>query len=180
MATPNPPQTSSSPSPEETPPPSPHRLDAVDAGPSWSTDAPSAPDPSAAEPSDTPSTGSGVKLSKAGLRTVIGTGFRQACRLLAAFAADEAERASGVWAPDAEDIADISGPAANIVYRRLPDDAKGGDVIDVIGLGMALVAYVGKNLQWRAQLRAVRQQQELAGINVDQAEPNPYTAGGGF
>jgi hypothetical protein len=181
MATPNPPQTSSSPSPEETPPSSPHRLDAADAGPSWSTDAPSAPDPSAAEPSDTPSTGSGVKLSKAGLRTVIGTGFRQACRLLAAFAADEAERASGVWAPDAEDIADISGPAANIVYRRLPDDAKGGDVIDVIGLGMALVAYVGKQLQWRAQLRAVRQQQELAGVNVDQAaEPNQYTAGGGF
>lgn len=186
---PTPSQTSSSPSPQETPLQSPHPDEAA-AAPSWSTDAPSDPGPSGAAPSDTPLSGSGAKLSKAGLKTVIGTGFRQACRLLAAFAADETERASGVWSPDAEDIEDISRPAANIVYRRLPDDAKGGDVIDVIGLGMALVAYVGKNLQWRAQVRAIRQQQETAGINVDQAatvhpgetlgSAPQYTAGGGF
>jgi hypothetical protein len=189
---PTPSQTSSSPSPEGTPSPSPHPLDADGAGPSWSTDAPSAPDLSAVERSDTLSTGSGAKLSKAGLKTVVGTGFRQACRLLAAFAADEVERAAGVWSPDPEDIEDIARPATSLIYRRLPDEAKGGDAIDLIGLGMALVAYVGKNLQWRAQVRAVRQQQEAAGINVEAVDPGQavspaeffertrHTAGGGY
>lgn len=146
--------------------PSPSLSQGEDA-PSWSTSGSSDVGGSPAAPSDTPSTGSGVKLSKAGLKAAVGTGFRQACRLLAAFAADETERVSGVWAPDPEDVEDVSRPAANLIYRRLPDEAKSGDVVDVIALGMALVAYVGKNLQWRAHVRSAQQLGEPTGVHFD-------------
>jgi hypothetical protein len=146
----------------------------------WSTSDPSGPSPSAAEPGDTPSTGKGLTLSKAGLRTVVGTTFRQTTRLLAAVVADQQERELGVWAPDAEDIDDVSKPAANIIYRRLPDDAKGGDVIDLIALGLALIGYLAKSFGMRAHVRAIRQQQEAAGITVEQPEPAPTFPGGGF
>ena len=142
---------SSSPSPQDSSP-SPSQTSGPDAPP-WSTDAPDDPSSGLAEPSDTLSTGSSVKLSKLGLRTALGTGFKQVCRVLAAFVAIEEERQLGVWEPDAEDVADVSRPAANIVYRRLPDDAKSGDVIDLFALGLAVVAYFGKNLQQRAAVR---------------------------
>lgn len=179
---PSPSQTSSSPSPEATPSPTLDPLDADEAAPSWSTDAPSAPDPSGAEPGDIRSTGRELRLSKAGLKAAVGTGFRQVCRAVAAFVADEEERALGVFTPDAEDVEDVARPAANIVYRRLPDQAKGGDVIDIMALGLALVGYLGKSLGRRAQLRTVRQLQEAQGITVDQAaEAGPhYSAGGGY
>jgi hypothetical protein len=174
------PLSSSSTSPEENPLPSPPPSD-VDAAPSWSTDAPSGPSPSAeSAPGDTPSTGKGFTLSKAGLRTVVGTTFRQTTRLLAAILADQQERQLGVWAPDAEDIDDVSKPAANLIYRRLPDEAKGGDVIDLALLGLALLGYVTKSLGMRNELRAIRQQQETAGINVEAETPAPTFPGGGF
>jgi hypothetical protein len=56
------------------------------------------------------------------------------------------------------------------VYRRLPDDAKGGDVIDLFALGLAVVGYVGKALARRAELRTVMQLQEAAGIDVTNGE----------
>ena len=136
---------------------------------SWSTDAAdSASGPAPDEPSGIPSIGSGVKLSKAGLRAGLGVGFRQVCKVVAAFVADQEQREAGLWAPDGEDVHDVSAPAANIVYRRLPDDAKGGDVIDLFALGLALVGYVGKNLALRAELRTLRQLQEAQGIQPEQ------------
>lgn len=119
------------------------------------------------ESSDTPSIAKGVKLSKAGLRTGLGTGFRQICKLVAAFIADQEERELGLWQPDPDDVDDIAAPAANIVYRRLPDEARGGDVIDIMALGLAVAGYVGKNLQHRAQIRAVRRLQAAQGITVE-------------
>jgi hypothetical protein len=180
-ANPSPPSSSST-SPEESPLPSQPLADA-DAAPSWSTDEPTVHSLSAESgPGDTPSTGKGLTLSKAGLRTVVGTTFRQTTRLLAAVVADQQERELGVWAPDAEDIDDVSKPAANLIYRRLPDEAKGGDVIDLIALGLALVGYLAKSLGMRAQVRAIRQQQEAAGITVTDAEATapPTFPGGGF
>jgi hypothetical protein len=134
----------------------------------WSTDEPdSLPSLDAPESSDTPSTkGSGVKVSKAGLRTGIGAGFRSVCKLVASFVADQEERELGLWTPDEDDVADISAPAANIVYRRLPEEARGGDVVDIMALGLALAGFVGKNLQHRAQIRAVRRLQAAQGIEV--------------
>lgn len=174
------PLSSSSTSPEETLLPSQPPGD-VDAGRSWSTDEPTVRSLSAeSEPGATPSTGKGFTLSKAGLRTVVGTTFRQTTRLLAAVVADQQERELGVWAPDAEDIDDVSKPAASIIYRRLPDDAKGGDIIDLIALGLALVGYLAKSLSYRANVRAIRQQQEAAGINVEAETPAPTFPGGGF
>lgn len=161
---------SSSPSPEDSSSPSPSQNGAPDAPP-WSTDAPADPSSGPDAPGDTPSTGSGVKLSKAGLRAALGTGFRQACRVLAGFVAIEEERELGVWTPDEEDIADVSRPATNIVYRRLPDDAKGGDVIDLFALGLALAAYLGKNLQRRAIVRTHLQMQAEQGIDMSGQAP---------
>ncbi|WP_158761731.1 hypothetical protein [Streptomyces sp. NRRL S-146] len=135
----------------------------------WSTDTPgSASGPAPGESSDTPSSGSGVKLSKAGLRAALGVGFRQVCRTVASFVADQDQREAGLWTPDDDDVKDVSTPAANIVYRRLPDEAKGGDVIDLFALGLALVGYVGKNLALRAELRTLRQLQEAQGIQPEQ------------
>lgn len=96
--------------------------------------------------------------------------------MVAAFVADEQERELGVWAPDTEDVEDVARPATNIVYRRLPDEARGGDVIDIMALGLALAGYVGKSLSRRAQLRAIRDLQAAQGIDVsaesiNEAEP---------
>lgn len=136
---------------------------------SWSTDAPDAGSgPAPGESSDTPSSGSGVKLSKSGLRAALGMGFRKACLVVASVISDQEQREAGLWVPDDEDVKDVSTPAANIVYRRLPDEAKGGDVIDLFALGLALVGYVGKNLAYRAELRTLRQLQEAQGITPEQ------------
>jgi hypothetical protein len=180
-ANPSPPSSSST-SPEESPLPS-QPLDDADAVPSWSTDAPSDPSPSAESGlGGILSSGKELKLSKAGLRTAVGIAFRQTTRLLAVFVADQQERQLGVWAPDAEDVEGVARPAANIIYRRLPDDAKGGDVIDLLALGLALIGYLGTSLGMRAEVRAIRRQQEAAGINVTDAEATapPTFPGGGF
>jgi hypothetical protein len=135
----------------------------------WSSDASAdLSSPAPAESSDTPSTGKAPKLSKAGLRVGLGIGFRQLCKVAAAFIADQEQREAGVWTPDQEDVADVAEPAANLVYRRLPDDAKSGDLIDLFALGTALVAYVAKNLQHRAELRTLRQLQAAQGIQPEE------------
>lgn len=149
----------------------------------WSTDAPLDPSgPVPGEPSDTPSSGKGVKLSKAGLRAGLGVGFRQVCKVVAAFIADQDQREAGVWTPDEDDVHDVSAPAANIVYRRLPDDAKGGDVIDLFALGLAVVGYVVKNLQHASEIRTLRQLQAAqGGVQAPDEQPAAATfPGGGF
>src|SRR6266571_2354288 len=83
------PPPSSSPS-QDSSPPSPPPVDG-DAAPSWSTDAPSDPSPSAAESGGTRSTGRELKLSKAGLKAGIGAAYRQACTMVAAVAATDLE-----------------------------------------------------------------------------------------
>lgn len=147
----------------------------------WSSDGtPDLPSPDPAASSDTPSSGSGVKLSKAGLRTGLGVGFRQVCKLAAAFLADQEAREAGVWTPDEEDVKDVADPAASLVYRRLPDDAKSGDMIDLFALGMALVGYVGKNLQQAREIRALRQLQAAQGMpGPEESGPVPTFPGGG-
>lgn len=183
------PESPSSPTPSPTPAPatsasslfapipsSPRSSSETDASPNqppaadeatWSTAAPADPYSSAPDaPSDTPSTGSDLRVSKAGLRTAIGSGFRSVCRVVAAFVADEEERQLGVWAPDDEDVQDVARPATNIVYRRLPDEARGGDVIDLMALALALAGYVGKSLSRRAQVRMIRNLQAQQGIDV--------------
>lgn len=137
--------------------------------PDWSRDGvagPPSPDHSAS--SEHPSTGSGPKLSKAGLRAVAGVGFRKACRVLAAFLADQEMRDAGVWTPDEQEVKDVAEPTASLVYRRLPDDAKSGDVIDLFALGLAIVGYVGRNLAEARELRTARHLQAVQGIQADE------------
>jgi hypothetical protein len=138
---------------------------------SWSDGPLFPPSPDPAESSDTPSSGGkGVKLSKAGLRAGLGVGFKQICKVVAAFIADQEQREAGVWTPDEDDVHDVSAPAANIVYRRLPDDAKGGDLIDLFALGLAVVGYVVKNVQYAAELRTLRQLQAAQGIQREESQ----------
>lgn len=170
-----PPQPKSLPSLSSTSDPGQAPADSLPADPNWSTSDSEPSDPGPGATSDTPSTGSGVKLSKSGLRTGIGTGFRQVCKLVAAYLADEEERELGVWTPDPDDVEDISRPAANIVYRRLPDEARGGDLIDIVALGLALAGYVGKNLRHKQQIRTVRQLQAAQGISVSSEGVNAPT-----
>jgi hypothetical protein len=180
-----PPPPSSSPSPQTSPPPPSPLPDVAAAPTSWS-DAPSDLSPSGAEPSDTPSTGSngGFKLSKAGLKTGVGAGFRQVTKLLSAFVGTALEREQGVWTPDPEDVEDVAKPATAIIYRRLPDDAKSNDVIDLLAVALALAGYFGKALGRRAELRAAVAQYEQQGINVHEQEQEPggipRYPGGGF
>ena len=160
--------SSSVPSPssttEETATETPNPLPGDDtAAPTWSTDAPSAAPPPEAEPSGILSIGRSGRVSKAGIRTAIGGGVRRLCRLVAVFAADEEERALGLWAPDPEDIEDIAEPAANLVYRRVPEEARGGDALDLIQLALAVAGYVGKNVQRRSLIRAHRLAAQVAG-----------------
>lgn len=162
---------SSDPSPssttEETPPTQSQPPADGTAEPTWSTDAPPSDQASAAESSDTLSIGKGGRVSKAGLRAAVGTGFRQVCKLIAIVAAAEEERQYGLWQPEPDDIEDVARPVTNLVYRRLPEEARGGDAIDLIALGLALAGYVGKNLQRRAVLRAYLQE------NGGGASPEP-------
>jgi len=160
---------SSSRTPEDSSTPSPSPTDGPD-GPSSSTERPADPLSGPASPSDTPSTGKGLKLSKAGLRAGIGTLFRQTTRLFAAVVAIEAEREYGVWEPDPDDIDDVAHPTTNLIYRRLPDDAKGGDLIDLLALALAIGAYMQKNLQRRAVVRTHLRMQAEQGIDVTGGE----------
>lgn len=164
------PRTESAPSPTSDPTPEPTSPAETPAEATWSTSASAAPAPAPAEPSDTPSTGrSSGRVTKAGLRIAVGGGFRRVARLVAVFAADEVERGYGLWAPNDDEVQDIAEPAANLIYRRLPDEARGGDTIDVIQLGLGLVAYVGRQLQLRVALRHLRNGDQ------DQAEPTGDT-----
>jgi hypothetical protein len=163
------PDSAPSPSSTSDPSPSPNRPDDADEAPISSTDAPPAETGPQAEPSGILSIGKAGRVSKAGLRTAIGGGVRRLCRLVAVYAATEEERNFGVWQPDPEDIEDIAEPAANLVYRRVPEEARGGDILDLFQLGLAVAGYVGKNLQRRAQLRTALNLQAAQGINVTES-----------
>lgn len=166
-----PPATSPSPSSPTTPSPNSPPDDA--AGPTSSTSGTPGRPPGADESSATLSTGSGssVRISKAGLRTAIGAAFRQGCRLIAVFAATtDLQRETGLWWPDDDDVQDVAAPAANLIYRRVPEEARGGDTLDLIQLGLALAGYVGKQLQRRAYLQQVEALTATAGETPAPAE----------
>ncbi|MEU0788030.1 hypothetical protein ABZ341_41690 [Streptomyces sp. NPDC006173] len=136
--------------------------------PAWSTDATDESGPVLDEPSSTPSTekGGGLKVSKIAIRAAIGGGFRQLAKVLGAYLATELEREAGVWTPDDEDVKDISTPAASLLFRRIPDVAKTGDVVDLFSLGSAITAYVAKNMRQRKVVRTAVELQALQGIDV--------------
>jgi hypothetical protein len=80
---------------------------------------------------------------------------------VSAIAATATEREFGVWQADPEDVEGIAHPATRIIWRRLPDDAKGSDVVDLLGLALSLAAYVGKNFVRRAEIRGAIERGEI-------------------
>jgi hypothetical protein len=161
---------SSPPSNSETDPsPSPSPAEGDEWG-HWSSDGTPEFGPAPDAPSDTPSTGRGLQVSKAGLRAAVGSGFRSVCRVVAAFVADEEARQLGIWTPDDDDVQDVARPLTNIVYRRLPDEARGGDVIDLMALGLAVAGYVGKSLSRHRQLQTMRALQAAQGVDVQEEQ----------
>jgi hypothetical protein len=81
--------------------------------------------------------------------------------MVSAMAATPTEQEHGVWRADPEDVEGIAQPATRIIWRRLPDDAKGSDAVDLIGLALSLAAYVGKNVMRRAEIRGAIQRGEI-------------------
>jgi hypothetical protein len=119
------------------------------------------------DPSDTPSTGKGgpAVISKDGFQTAVTRGVAMASRLVHRFAATPAEQEYGLWLADGDDLQDIAGPAASLVWRRIPAEARSSDLVDVIQLGFALFGYVSKNFAHRQDIR----RQLAAGQLVDAA-----------
>jgi hypothetical protein len=109
--------------------------------------------------SGTPSTGSPV--SRAGLRSVLRGAVRTVTNAVASIAADASEQQYGLWRADRDDVDGMSEPAARILYRKLPEEARDSDALDLFGLGLALAAYIGKNLKRKAALRALRETGQL-------------------
>lgn len=139
-------------------------LEAVTEGapPSSTTDLSDALGPGPVLPSGTPSTDNPnkpAKLNRASLRgyarkAIVAAGkFAQARLTLP----DSPERMEGMWVPDDDDVNDIANPVAGLVARRLPQRAGGvianPDVEDGITLFLAVVAYVGKQLERRDRVR---------------------------
>lgn len=145
-----------------------HDADAVD--PSLSTDEPPFQTDPPSESGGILSIGKSGKVSRAGLRTAIGGGFRRVCKLIAILAADEEERMIGLWRADDEDVEDISAPAASLIYRRLPDAARGSDAMDFLQLGLGLIGYVGKNVKLRSEFRARRRLQDAYNITPEDGQ----------
>lgn len=117
----------------------------------------------------TPSTGDSAPAgpsptTKSGIRAVCRQAVKQVTSLAAGYLARNQEEADhDLWKADDDDLTDISSPAARLIYRRLPDDAKAGsDPIDLLQLTVAVAGYVAKNLQLRGRLRAAKQLDEAA------------------
>jgi hypothetical protein len=94
---------------------------------------------------------------------------------LATIAADEVEKEYGLWRADPDDVEGIAAPAARLVYRRLPDEAKGTDALDIFQLGLAVAGYLAKQLHRRAALRQLRATGQLQDQPADSG-PAPATA----
>lgn len=161
---PSPSPSSSSESPSSSLPP-------ADEAPTWSAgfeDTAETSGPS--ESSDTPSTGSGISVSKAGLRAAIGRGLRTVTGVVNRIASSPLEAEFDVWKADDEDVRDISDPASRVIWRRVPAEARTGDMVDLVVLGLAVLGYVAKSLDRRA---TVRQMQHV----VETAQADPAAAG---
>lgn len=138
------------------------------AGPSWSADfaGSEATSPSRDESSDTPSTGS-LTVSRAGLRAAIGQGLRTVTRVVSRIAARSPEEQQfGVWKADHEDVEAISTPAARVIWRRLPEEARSSDTVDLVVLALAVIGYVAKNVDLKWELAKARAQGQL--VDIDQ------------
>lgn len=102
--------------------------------------------------------------TKSGIRAVCRQAVKQITGLASGYLARSQEEADhDLWKADDDDLTDISSPASRLIYRRLPDDAKGGsDPIDLLQLAVAVAGYVAKNLQLRGRLKAANQLDEAA------------------
>ena len=113
--------------------------------------------------SDAPATPS--PTTKAGIRAVCRQAIKTVTGLASGFLTRDQEEADhGLWVADEDDLTDISNPASRLIYRALPEDAKGGsNPIDLLQLGVAIAGYVAKNLQIRSRIRAQYQLDQADG-----------------
>lgn len=164
-----PPSPSSSTSPNS---PSPSSQDDDAAAPTWSGDFEASAETSApSSSSDTPSTGSGISVSRAGLRAAIAQGIRTVTGVVCRVAATPLEQSFNVWRADDEDVRDISGPASRMIWRRVPPEARNSDTVDLVVLGLALIGYVAKAMDNRYDVRRKAAAGELPGQTAPAAAP---------
>lgn len=142
--------------------PSSPRPDVASEEPAWSNDFVDSATSGPSESSDTPSTGSGISVSKAGLRAAIGRGIRTVTGVVNRIASTPLEADFDVWRADDEDVRDISDPASRVIWRRVPAEARTGDMVDLVVLGLALIGYVAKSVDRRAMVRQMQAAAEQA------------------
>lgn len=108
-------------------------------------------------------------------REILSAALRASSGLLnARLAVDEAD---GTWIMDDQEVADIAGPIARIIVRRLPipegSDTSASDVTDAITAVVGCVSYgircLAERAEWRAHMRGRRPAPEP----VDEPEPGP-------
>jgi hypothetical protein len=129
--------------------------------------------PAAGSPSNTPSTDKPAKVTRAGIRgyarkVIVAAGKFAQARLTAP---DSPERFEGLWLPDDDDVKDIADPVAGLLVRRIPTRAGGvvanPDVEDGLVLLLAVVAYVGKQLERKDRIRQLYTQQTPPDMTAD-------------
>ncbi|MGW3921354.1 hypothetical protein [Streptomyces sp. NPDC005093] len=134
--------------------------------------------------SDTPSTAGDKQnpVTAAGLRRVMEQGVLTVTNMVASVAANETEQEYGLWRADPDDVDGISRPAARLLYRRLPGEARDSDAIDLFGLALALGAYLVKNFRARSTLRELQASAQVVdtGVDIGASDAVPTFPGGGF
>jgi hypothetical protein len=168
-AIPLPPPSPSSSTTTSSPDPSSPPAESADAEPSWSSGyAENATNDQQPDDSDTPSTPGDKQnpVTASSLRATFRHGVRTATNVLATIAANPTEQEYGLWRADDDDLDGIARPASRLIYRRLPDEARNSDAIDLFGLALAIGAYVAKNLRIRSVLKEME-------AGSEQITPNP-------
>jgi hypothetical protein len=94
---------------------------------------------------------------------VCGQAVKTLTGLVASFITTEEEKDYELWRADEDDIESISAPASRIIWRRLPDDAKGSDTIDLLQLTLGIAGYLGKNLKTQREIRRAAELDQAAG-----------------
>lgn len=167
LAPPSPSSSTSDPSPSSNPSPAAAEESTSSAG--YADSATPLPQP---DSSDTPSTGGNPgRITKAGLRVILGQAVKTVTNGLAVFAANTTEQEFGLWRADDDDIEGMSAPVSGIVWRKVPAEARDSDAIDIIGLSLAVAVYIGKNLKLKSAIRAGVASGEIAPAAAVQRPP---------
>lgn len=129
----------------------------------WSTSGRPAGDEQ--QPSDTSSGSLGSEVgaeARAGLRGSIAAGIVNATEAAHNTLADDVGRHLGQFLASDKEIQEVSDAGARIISRKLPKGTGNPDLEDLLRLGVAVAAYVGRQVRIFRQASAARRQLRAA------------------